>query len=668
VLSVLSVRPGVSISCLARVHGKLWVGCRDGFLAVVSPSAVVVDSSECASGESGAVCGIAATWLAATPAVIARADGTVALLRPDLQSAAASVTLRSGSARAVCLLNEGGGDGAPLAFVGDAAGTVWVLALPELTVRGSFAASAGRSGVATLTLAEGVLWAGLESGALALFRVGSGIATLACRAAHQRPVAAVASFEAARGSCSVSRDGHLCWWSSEDHDLEWESRALFGPGGVAGAVAAGDGTLAICEVDKCALTFVSLVPAAAPLVVPHGAGAAATDVEQLLADADPDTRLYVLLQRYRQSEAQERRTVAAVINTQFFACFPCPVDMPRPVFSALKPQLAALLADPSAVLPQGLFDALAAAIFNRKRSSSIVDLTKTVFMDLCAKGMELRALTYEEGLVVAFASLCDNYDSAAWEEYEVSAKSRASGKKTRLRCWKLRQQTLESGAFTGKTALTINVPEHVLLQLVSRPEHKVRWEKALSHSELVKQFSPDFFVLYSVFQSPALMLNRDAVIAYLTTRHEGNLIVVARSVPYGNIAVPPNHLRLVVDISGFQIRRLSDSTCVVTQLVQLRDMRKATVLSWSAARRKRMAALLRLKVRTMSHCDCFSNSALQEYAESMDAEQLASFPPHPDAPPAAAAFGRGSNPSSPRAQSPATPRLELGSARTNKKT
>ncbi len=153
--------------------------------------------------------------------------------------------------------------------------------------------------------------------------------------------------------------------------------------------------------------------------------------------------------------------------------------------------------------------------------------------------------------------------------------------------------------------MTINAPEHVLLQLVSRPEHKMRWEKALSHSELVKQFSSDFFVLYSVFETPALTLNRDAVIAYLTTRHEGNLIVVARSVPYGNIPVPPNHLRLVVDISGFQIRRLSDSCCVVTQLLQLRDIRKATVLSWSAARRKRMAALLRLKVRDKERIEMY---------------------------------------------------------------
>ena len=662
VLSVLAVRPGVPVSCLARVHGKIWTGCRDGFLASIAPSAVLVDASEprglalSGAGERGGseVRGICATWLPATPAVVAFADGTVALLRADLQGAAASVALRGGSARAMCLLNEGGEDGSPLVFVGDAGGTVWVLALPELAVRGSFACSAGRSAVASLVLAGGVLWAGLESGALALFRVGSGISTLASRAAHQRPVVAVAPFERARGCCSVSREGHLCWWNTEDYDLEWENQSLFGPGGLAAAVAAGEGALAVCEVDKAALTFVSLLPAApAPAVAAAAASVVPGEVEQLLAEADADTRLYVLLQRFGQSEVQERRVVAKTINTMFFACSPCPVDMPRPIYSSLKAQLAALAADPEAEPPQGLFDALAAAIFNRKRSSSIMDLTKTVFMDLCAKGIELRALTYEEGLVVAFASLCDNYDAAAWEQYEVAAKARTDGRKVRLSCWKLRQASQENGAFTGKSRITINAPEHVLLQLVSRPEHKMRWEKALSHSELLKQFSSDFFVLYSVYETHALMTNRDAVVAYLTTRHEGNLIVVARSVPYGNIPVPPNHLRLVVDISGFHIRRLGDNCCEVTQLLQLRDVRRANVLTWNLARRKRMAVLLRLK----------------EYAESMDAEQLASFPPYREpAAPEAPHFVRAQNsPPSPRSITPATPRLELGSARAGSK-
>ncbi len=55
----------------------------------------------------------------------------------------------------------------------------------------------------------------------------------------------------------------------------------------------------------------------------------------------------------------------------------------------------------------------------------------------------------------------------------------------------------------------------------------------------------------------------------------------------------------------------------------------------------------------------------------MDAEQIASFPPYlENVPVAAPLFGRpsqGAPPSSPRAITPASPRLELGSARTTMK-
>jgi hypothetical protein len=142
------------------------------------------------------------------------------------------------------------------------------------------------------------------------------------------------------------------------------------------------------------------------------------DVEQLLEGSDADTRLYVLVQQYRQSEGEARRQVAASIHQQFFARFPCPIDIGRQQLATVKTQLSALLADPAALLPPALFDAVATVIFARKRAS-IVDLTKTVFMDLCVKGIELRALTYDPGLIVSFSSLCDNMDAAAWEEFHV---------------------------------------------------------------------------------------------------------------------------------------------------------------------------------------------------------------------------------------------------------
>ncbi len=635
VLNVLKVRNGASISCLGKVQGKIWVGCSDGFLASVSLSSVMLDV--CENRVRSEVRAICPSWQSASPGLVAFADGTVCLVRADLQGPVATMCLSSCSARAMCVYS----DGDVLAFVGDAQGTVWVLALPDLLVRGSFSSSTTRSAVTSLSVMHDVLWVGLESGTLALFRIGGGISAMPSRLAHRSALVAVIPFTHAHRVCSLSRNGHLCWWSSEDNDLEWENKTIFEHGRtdtvVSAAIGMSETFLAVCETGKSALALVNMFPNKAERL---GAPGLEGEVEALLRQTDPETRLYVLVQRYRQSEMDERRVVAKSIQAHFFARSACPPGLSRQLFAALKEELAVTLSNDSEPMPGNLFDGLATAIFARKRSS-IADLTKTVFMDLCAKGIELRALTYDEGLLECFSSLCDNYDNAAWEEYSISTKSHRDGRKIRVPCWKLREAVFENGAFTGKCKVSINVPEHVLLALVSRPEHKVRWEKALSQSEMVKEFSSDFFVVHSVYVTPALSLDRDAVMAYLTTRHNGNLVAVGRSVPYGNVPVPPNHVRLVVDISGFQIQKVNSKCCVVTQLVQLREIRKANVLAWSAVRRKRMAALWRLK----------------EYAEAMDAEQMASFALYKE---------QGFN-STTKAAPPPTSRLELGQARTTMK-
>lgn len=147
---------------------------------------------------------------------------------------------------------------------------------------------------------------------------------------------------------------------------------------------------------------------------------------------------------------------------------------------------------------------------------------------------------------------------------------------------------------------------------VSRPEYKLRWEKSLLHSEVVKKFSPDFVVMHSIYEAPAVTANRDAVLAYLTTKQsDGTLLCLVRSVPYGNIPIPHGHLRLNIEISGFLVRPLSETSCAVTYLLQLREVRRANVITWKVARRKRMISVLRLK----------------EYAESLSSEELAEIVP-----------------------------------------
>ncbi len=172
--------------------------------------------------------------------------------------------------------------------------------------------------------------------------------------------------------------------------------------------------------------------------------------------------------------------------------------------------------------------------------------------------------------------------------------------------------SMDQGAFTGKTRVTVNAPAMVILKLVSRPEYKLRWEKALLNAQLVKEFSPDFTVLHCIYEAPAVILNRDAVLAYLTVqRPDGSLFCLARSVPYGNIPVPANHLRLNVDISGYLIRPVTATSCTVTSLLQLREVRRTNAIAWKVARRKRMISILRLK----------------EYAESLSVEELNQIAP-----------------------------------------
>jgi hypothetical protein len=107
-----------------------------------------------------------------------------------------------------------------------------------------------------------VLWAGLSSGQLALFRVGSsGISMLPGRAAHPASaVLACAPFSSRRGLVSVAQSGHVCWWETTNFDLEWECERLLEDSDRSGAVAQAainldDSTLVVSEPQKTALTF-----------------------------------------------------------------------------------------------------------------------------------------------------------------------------------------------------------------------------------------------------------------------------------------------------------------------------------------------------------------------------------------------------------------------------
>lgn len=675
-LSEITVCAGVAVKSIVPMGPKkLWLGLQDGSLRSMTVSGVLLDqlASPMAGASSGGtvvtaggtisgasnlpspsapsygVVWICPTHLVATPGLVVWSDGTVATVKSDLHGLANSVRLKS--VPRVAAVDEEG----KFAFVGTSDGVISVLSLPTLAEKGSFAAGAEfQSAISALLVTGAVLWVGLEGGQVGLFRLGDGISSLGIRSVHSTGVAAFVQL--GNGTVSLGRDGHVCWWSKDELNMEWEDvkalRGTEGGGGgggggqgparlgapsnesaVAAAVGHDSNGVVICERGRTALTFLRLDegdgmgagmvgnavapnhPAAGPLSSSQRPGdSSALAVDALLKSADPETRVYVLINQYRSfGTDSDRRRIASIIveelRAQSVARNVAPGTVPRAAFSAAVASIEKALAKTDQGLPADLLDALAAQIFQRKRTQSLVEATKTAFMDLCAKGLELRALTYDEGLIESFASLVNNYDLAAWEVFPCSVKRQIDRKTVKMQAWSFKGAMFEQHAFTGKTRVEVDVPDYVVLALVSKPEHKLRWERQLIHCETVKQFGPDFAVIYSQFRTPALTLDRDAVLGYLTCQHEDRLVCVARSVPYGQIPLPVNHLRIEVDISGYSIRRLSDKSCEVTMLLQLREIRKANAMLFNHVRRKRMGSLYRLK----------------EYAESLGAEEMRTF-------------------------------------------
>lgn len=93
-----------------------------------------------------------------------------------------------------------------------------------------------------------------------------------------------------------------------------------------------------------------------------------------------------------------------------------------------------------------------------------------------------------------------------------------------------------------------------------------------------------------------LIRNRDAVVACLLSTSGESLLYIARSVPYGSLRSPPGCERLEVDASGYLLRPLSATSCEVTHLLQLREVRnKLPAALFKSIQRKRLASVVRLK-------------------------------------------------------------------------
>ena len=304
ILNVLAPIRSCAATCLAKIAGKLWVGFQDGTVVSVTTASVVIDTLEPRLRVS--VVALVASYCSVAPGLVVYADGTLSLLRADL-SLHTSVAIKA-SVVSVCVNEDQ--SGLVLAFLGDVTGVITVVKLPELAVRGSFRASAAVSAIQSLVCVRNVLWAGLASGVLSLFRLGEGVSMLPGRQAHSSSVLACVPFDGLDRVLTLSNSAHLCWWEEETFDLEWEKTDLLNGSQVNAALNLLDKTLVLSEKEKDALVFVSVVHTTNSLSEVSG------DVAQMMQGSDPETRLYVLVQQYRQCEGVGRRAIAQTIQVK----------------------------------------------------------------------------------------------------------------------------------------------------------------------------------------------------------------------------------------------------------------------------------------------------------------------------------------------------------------
>ena len=501
VLSKLQLRDDC-VTCIKLVGKVVWVGFRNGSVVTVTLNAVELDAYK-DNRSSAAVTDIVATQLPNGVAVVSYADGTLVCLSQNLSNVVASASLKGVSCRCLTIHHQ---HDPVLLFVGDDKGFVHVFSLPSMSKRGSFRAS--ESAVSAISMYENILWVGCANGLISLFKVDGNISSLPHKHPHQSSIVSVIPLEQYKRIATVSEDGHICWWSTEDDiELEWEMTGCFTAHGsevLSDAAHGGGDCMVACEVAQNSLTFLRITDEAifkADLNDTDQQG----QMKALLENTDKDIQLYIAIQQYRQClDDRDRFGLAKSIYQQFFEKDGQnkEIGVSREVYDAVKKSLASTLKANSTM---GLewFDNLATFIFAKKRRRSLVDVTKTVFFDLCAKGIELRSLSYDVGLLDTFVNLCEGFDSASWKNVKV--KTRVEGKKTHVDIWEYYRELLDEHCYTGKSRIVINAPAEVVLECVSRPEHKLKWESLIQQSKMIKEFSKDFYILYSTYKVRAYL-------------------------------------------------------------------------------------------------------------------------------------------------------------------
>lgn len=577
---------------------------QDGTILSFSPNLVPLDNTYV--HPRGAAClWMQGTHLVQSPVVVAFADESLHLL------SSAFVPIRSLSVPHVSAGIVEQVDGQIVMFLGDRKGEVHVYSVPEFTLRGKIQVTSKQITALVFDVKQSTLWVGDSAGLVSPCRYQESTMTLlAARQAHHSKIVSFVIYPRIRRLASRSLDGHLCWWTIDDMDLEFEATEFAFASDLPSFEASGSGAYGVCDHSTVSVCIYSIslnsesglkLSQSQVALPPHMRRSQARhfsnmDMKSLLNGADARMALYVSIQQFRQTQdAGARRIMALRIKEDFFAdSGPHSVTgLSFELKKTMRAKLIALSQNASAECPPEFFDSVAKFVIESQRSS-LVDLTKTVFLDLCAKGLELRALSYDESIVLSFMNMCTNQDAAAWETISLSSKWKAKGVRFKGEGWTFRNLNAEDAS--GKSRTIIHCPASVVMDAVSQAEHKLQWEAELEASEEVESFGDDFCIVHQVYQIGKLLRKRDVVLGYLKVKRGDLLMLIARSVPFGTIPSPPNCERVDVDTSGFMIRSIDATSCEVTYLMQLREVRKRVApVVFKRLREKRLAQIFLLK-------------------------------------------------------------------------
>lgn len=127
----------------------------------------------------------------------------------------------------------------------------------------------------------------------------------------------------------------------------------------------------------------------------------------------------------------------------------------------------------------------------------------------------------------------------------------------------------DSGIQLIKAVGTINRNTQQIYDVIWDYAHKSEWDEMCIESLLVREFSPDFRVLYQRFTAPWPVSHRDFVFASRVSRIGNDILLTAKSIECESVPEKSGIVRGDVMTSGFYLEALADNLTRLTYLVNV---------------------------------------------------------------------------------------------------